>query len=1055
MRPLELEMTAFGSYAEHTTVPFEKLRHGLYLVTGDTGAGKTTIFDAIAFALYGKASGSDRDNVGMLHSDFVAKSVDTLVKLRFRQGGKEYAVVRSIHFVKKRGEANAYGDPKVEATLTEPDRAPTEGATRVTARVEALLGLNAEQFRKIIMLPQGEFREFLKADSEKKGEILGKLFDSAPYLWYQNLIDGARKALEARRADKKRELAVLMESGFRRPDGLSEAEAELYLPEHPALIENLSRLAAGEEEALAALDKTLDGAQKELDALNTKKGAAEGVNRQLDELAQLTAHAEALTAAAETYARRREVRALAEKALRRALPAIEAQARAEQVLAGTEAEIVRDRQALEALRQALARAKDDAAQDADLRKALEGVAVELQQIGEQLPLYDELERQARERDAALKRAAAAAEAVKADEKALTETDAALEALQAQIQALDGVDVAVMAANNRLKEAGERYKALKGLDADVRKLVQDEAQLEAEERKRVQLAREALAARERHLALYRRFVAGQAGLLADDLREKIDETGEAVCPVCGTALGRAQWQRLAVHTADTPDQEAVDRAKELADAQEEARSAQQSRTERLAAALQSSREALVTRARQWLPACAGWEELRAPACLEAALDAALREGQAARTEANARAADQKRRDEARALAPQKEAQQKELRERQENARRAIEELNAEAKKQEALMAAAQTRLRWPDRAAAQAAQKEAAGRQAALNATLEQHRAALERAQKHVSDAEGGLREKQNARARQAAECEAAREALDGALTAAGFPDAEAARRALPPIGGGDGEAWLRAEQKALDDYDHDRDHTAERLEDLRAQTEGRVRVDLEALDRQLAEAAARRDRLNDEHTARQGLLENHRSILARAAEIRRALQASEGAWRRIDKLADLKRTQSGTVTFDRYVIGAVFQEVLELANLRLERMSGGKYELVLRTGASRANSKAGLDLEVLDNTTGQRRPSGSLSGGEAFFTSLSLALGLSDAVQRNAGGRRMDALFIDEGFGSLSDDALDKALEVLNQLTEGNRLVGIISHVDKLDESIPQKIRVHGGKAGSRIDPIA
>ncbi len=150
-------------------------------------------------------------------------------------------------------------------------------------------------------------------------------------------------------------------------------------------------------------------------------------------------------------------------------------------------------------------------------------------------------------------------------------------------------------------------------------------------------------------------------------------------------------------------------------------------------------------------------------------------------------------------------------------------------------------------------------------------------------------------------------------------------------------------------------------------------------------------------------------------------------------------------------MGTMFREILAMANRRLELMSGGRYELVHKVGAERRNAKAGLEIEVLDKDTGVQRPSGSLSGGESFFTSLALALGLSDVVQNHAGGRQMDALFIDEGFGSLSDDVLDKALDVLNQLTEGDRLVGIISHVDKLDESIPQKIRVRRGEKGSSL----
>jgi len=196
MRPINLEMTAFGSYAEKTTVPFHSLKHGLYLVTGDTGAGKSTIFDAIIFALYGVASRSEK-KPKMLHSDFVSKAVDTIVKLRFEQGGKEYAVQRTIHYRKKQKELGEYSDePIVKAVLWEPDREPIEVASKVSSRCEEILGLNEEQFRKIVMLAQGEFRAFLKADSDKKSEILGKLFDNSVYVWYRDLLGGARDALK-------------------------------------------------------------------------------------------------------------------------------------------------------------------------------------------------------------------------------------------------------------------------------------------------------------------------------------------------------------------------------------------------------------------------------------------------------------------------------------------------------------------------------------------------------------------------------------------------------------------------------------------------------------------------------------------------------------------------------------------------------------------------------------------------------------------------------------------------------------------------------------------
>ncbi len=150
-------------------------------------------------------------------------------------------------------------------------------------------------------------------------------------------------------------------------------------------------------------------------------------------------------------------------------------------------------------------------------------------------------------------------------------------------------------------------------------------------------------------------------------------------------------------------------------------------------------------------------------------------------------------------------------------------------------------------------------------------------------------------------------------------------------------------------------------------------------------------------------------------------------------------------------MGAVFREILEQANRRLDLISGGRYQLEHKSAADDRRVLAGLDIEILDFSTGKRRPSASLSGGEAFYTSLALALGLSDVVQSHAGGVGLEALFIDEGFGSLDDDMLDNALAVLNGLSQGDRLVGLISHVDKLSASIPRKIEVRNGPQGSSL----
>lgn len=1055
MRPLTLTMTAFGSYAGTTELPFEKLRHGLYLVTGDTGAGKTTIFDAIIFALYGVASGSER-SPDMLHCDHVPKSVDTVVNLRFSQGGREYTVERSIHFTKKRGTDSVYGDAKISAVLTEPETV-IEGASKVSARCEELLGLNAEQFRKIIMLAQGEFREFLKADSDKKNEILGKLFDSAPYVWYQNLLAGARDQLKAQRTGLRESLRVLLQNTLRLPDGMSEEDAARLLPGHPALIENLRRLTESDAAELERLQALREGFSREIAALNTKKGAAEADNKQLDELAALCGRLEALDEQAPEMAQRRQAYALAEKAAHRVKPVMDHAQKAQAAHTAVLAEIAALKTDLAAF-EAAARAADAAVRaDAQYGEEIAVLSAEIRSIDEQLPRYDDLTDHEDKKRTAEKAEKAAVTELSAEQEKLDDLSAALDALHERLLALEDADALLKEAEHRDERAQERLQALDGkngvreeaaaITALADSLTDRRARLDA-------LTKHALETASDYSDLYRRFIAGQAGLLAGDLRQRLERDGEADCPVCRSRLGRAQIPQLAPASDETPEQADVDEAKAAHERAEEQRSDEQAQLAALITHIDARKTNLLEKAFPLLPDCTDWKTLCADGYLSAAIaqaKAQTRAAKAALTDARAR---QKERLRCKAELPEKEKQQKAAQERIE----ALEK-QAQAQRTAVIMAEAaikelKKQLRYADSKTAKAAKQELEAKRQALEAQIQAHRKALEEANKKLDTARGSLKEKEDAAGKQRKELDAAQAALVRTLSETGFETVEAVQRALAPIGDEDAEDWLQAEQKAFSAYEEARKHTREQYRRLEAQTAGKRHTDLAELDDTLEALGKQYRAANDACTGQENLLRNHRDVLSQAEKLKNALAASESAWTRLDRLASLAvgaSGEGGKLSFDRYVMGAVFREILDMSNRRMELMSGGRYELVHKTGADRKNAKAGLEIEVLDNSTGQQRPSGSLSGGEAFFTSLALALGLSDVVRNHAGGRQMEALFIDEGFGTLSDDVLDKAMGVLNQLTEGNRLVGIISHVDKLSESIPQKIRVRSGEKGSTL----
>lgn len=1053
MRPLYLEMTAFGSYAETTVLPFEKLSHGLYLVTGDTGAGKTTIFDAIMFALYGVASGSDR-SADMLHCDHVPKSTDTVVRLRFSQGGREYEVERRLHFSKKRGTEDQYQDAKPDALLTEPERAPTEGASRVTARVEALLGLNAEQFRKIIMLAQGEFREFLNADSDKKNEILGRLFDSAPYLWYQNLFAGARDALKSRRAQQTDQLRSLLLTGLQLSDALPPEEREGLLPEHPALVENLHALVARDRQTLTALEAEREALNRQIAALNTKKGTAEADNARLDELAMIRDTLARLEEQQPEIARRQHAWTLAEAAVRRAKPALDRVSNAEAALTAVLAEIETLRQDLLDYRERAQSAEKTVEADAETSAELNRISAQAQDILRQFPRYDELTEKQREQAAAQ---SAEAEALRrqAEERAALDTlSQELGMLRARLEALESADSEAQAAKHRAERAQEKRRTLDSIRDETEAIRSLQGDLDSRQERLTLLSEKAIQTQEVYSELYRRFIAGQAGLLAGELRRTLETDGEAACPVCRTRLRREAIPLLAAAPAETPDQESVDRAKAAHEQAERLRADQATGAATLAAAIESRIAALVEKALPLLPDCEGWDTLRAPGYLDhAARDAAQTEQEArnALIEAERRQAERQRIKE---RLPKKEQEQTALTAKIEALGQEAQARHSAAREAQAVIEELRKQLRFPDREAAQAEQRAFAEKERQLTMQIRTHREALDRARKLLDTAQGSLTEKELAAAKREAELDACREAAAAALAETGFADADAVERALAPIGGADAEAWLKTEQRTFTAYEESLRHTREQAARLTEQAAGMQYTELDALDAALAEQNVAYAAANNACAAQSALLSNHEEVCRQASLLRGELSQSERAWTRLDRLASLavgSSGEGGKLSFDRYVMGAVFREILEMANRRMELMSGGRYTLVHKAGADRRNAKAGLEIAVLDNSTGQLRASGSLSGGEAFFTSLALALGLSDVVQNHAGGRQMDALFIDEGFGTLSDDVLDRALDVLGQLTEGNRLVGIISHVDRLDESIPQKIRVKNGGQGSTL----
>lgn len=929
MRPLKLTMAGFGPYALTQELDFTLLgESGLYLITGDTGAGKTTVFDAITYALFGEASGSSR-SVDMLRSKYAKDTDPTFVELEFDYNGKVYTVRRNPAYlraskIKKKGTDTA--EEKGKALLTYPGGSIISGQENVNGAIREIIGLTREQFAQVAMISQGDFRKLLEAKSEDRRKIFRDIFQTDLYVMLQEkLKDRVREVAEQRRTvtnaiEQSRARIACGETSPHADEVQRAREGTLPPAEVPELLEALLR----EDEAR----------QAEL------KGRFDALNREIVQLAARQQSAETRRETAKSLERKRaEEKAHVDKA--------------------------------DTLRARL----DEARATKPERERLEKAAVSIEA---QLPDYDELERESTALTGAQSALETACAVRDTAQQSVGETATALEALRAERGTLENAS----AEKERLLREKNDLTAEKNA---LQKIIDDAAAL-AEERTALRtLQAEYLSAQEKFSRLRLEydakntaFLDEQAGVLAAGL-----VSGEP-CPVCGAR----EHPCPAAFSLSAPTEADVKEAKELSDsAQEEAKdaagkaSAGRGRVEALENALREKGTALLNETPGEILGELSENALAAAAQAKlAALDERL--------EALARGIKKAEKDERRKAELDKQLPHRE--QANEEAKRALNEAERNiAARAEAVkhlreqVDALRKKLPYADKAAAQEKKKE-----------LEKERLALETALKQAED-----------------DCNACEKRLGA----------------------------VRGEIKQL----------GKQLSSLPDEDPAQLAA-------QKDEKTAERDACGREEKELYARCEANRSVRSVLAEKASELAALDERYKWVKSLSD---TASGEVSgkdkimLEAYVQTAYFDRILERANLRLRKMSGGQYDLKRREQAADKKGQSGLDLDIIDHVNATQRSVNTLSGGESFLASLALALGLSDEVQMST-GIRLDTLFVDEGFGSLDPEALNKAYLTLSRLIEGNRLVGIISHVADLKEKIDRQIVVTKSPTGSSTATI-
>jgi exonuclease SbcC len=1009
-------MQAFGPYAGVQELDFADLRGAdFFLITGPTGSGKTTVLDAMAFALYGDTSGGERDARDM-RSQHAPPDVLTEVEFDFAVGVARYRVLRVPQQSRpaKRGQGTV--TQLQEATLwrldeealgaPSPGKPLADGWGNVTRQAERILGFRCEQFRQVVMLPQGRFQELLQAKSQDKEKILATLFDTGFYARVEIALKTRAAAItRAHDALTVERDAVLRQAGVSDDDDLAGQSA--------AGADDLGRAAA----AVEARSDELGQAQRAL-------SDARGIVARLDELAAARAAVRALQAEADRVAEQRRELDLAQRAA--ALTADrEAAAALRHEAAACDAELAAARERLERCAAthdaAEKRLADETARVPQRERAADGLR-RLNDIEQRAAGLIELVAEAADADAARVQAEAAAREARRD---AAEADRRLDAASTTLHETRAVAAGAAALGRLAVQA----VALAGQRRDLETALERHAAALAE----VETGAAGFAAADKHHAsavaelrvLESAWHAGQAAVLAAGL-----VPGEA-CPVCGATEHPAPATPAA---ASVPTQDDLDAARATADrlfaARDEAAAALEAAKGRRDQAA-AERDQLATTLGEAAGRPVDESERRAQEAA-AARDAAVAAEASLSVLATAEREAREARDAAAAVS------------------RAADEAAASARAGAGALGArlAERRgdlpadLATPDALAAAVAAAEAEVR--AFDDTLQAAREAHADAALalETARADAGHAERQRVRATQAAD--AADERLARRLTEQGFADEAAWRAALREPAQ---VAGLAAAVKAHDDARLAADATLAQAERAAA---GLTAPDVQALDEAVRDAQAASQEAAATKAgveARLQTLEHARRELGRIADASADLDAEYAVVGRIAQVATGDNPLR--LNFQRFVLGVHLDRVLEIASLRLREMTGKRYELE-RSGQAHGRARAaGLDLDVFDAWTGESRPVSTLSGGESFMAALSLALGLAEAVQEFSGGIRLDTIFVDEGFGSLDPEALDQAIGTLTTLQEHGRLVGIISHLAEVRERIDARLEITSAKAGS------
>ncbi|MCM3612150.1 AAA family ATPase [Planococcus sp. MERTA32b] len=1019
MRPLKLKLTAFGPYKETETIDFNDLRENrLFVISGSTGAGKTTIFDGISFALYGGASGSDRSETRNLRSDFADDAVHTCVEMEFEIHNQRYRILRQMPHVKK-GNKSPTGERYEFFEIHKDGEKPCverQIVSEINQRVEEILGLTQNQFSQIVMLPQGEFRKLLTSEMDNKEEILRRIFKTEPYKMISERLKQKRDA-----AKEAYMLEAQVLNGHLRSIGssLPERESELFEVlgrEQPNIHQILSAL---QLETAFYREKIADDQiqhetlykkhQKKLESYHEAKKW----NGRFDEKLEKEQRYNALTEQLPAIAEKEKAVQQAERAgfianienLYRELVANELEKH--KLL---ERAVDEEQQAEKAKLAAEEKFLEQQGRG-DERSAAQDRVLRLQQL---LPQVQDLA--AKEKEVAVlgsavqdaeQRFQAIEKQLAAEKEQKTAAAEKVSELEKQTDSFDSKPEELRLAEDRLRIAGELLAVQ--TEVDAQQAVRD---------KKEAVYSEALT---KYKEIEESWFANQAHLLAEQLKD-----GEA-CPVCGSHEHPVKHQGA---TGAAVTKEQLDQEKSRLDALDNAY--------RNAAARLVSLDEQYSRKKT---------EAEERGIADAAEEIASLEQAKQQLEEDVQTL-QRCKTELREWKTKLGDLVKETEAAEQNRSLLLTEMNDKKSAAESAKAVLAEKLASIPEEMRSLAVLEQEIRQAIaerddMERVWKAAQDLFQGAKERLASAAMALQHSKTAADEMTAKRQKAETEFKQALEKSEFETEDAYQRAKMR------DSEMEEMKQQITRFNQDRHTLEQQISELIELLAGRENEDLSLAEAELEQlkadyeqALSQLNHSKDCCAKGEALIEQITGAVEGAAE-------AEAQLNRVADLHDMIRGQNSLkISFERYLQIEYLEQIIQAANERLRNLSNGQFYLIRSDRQEARGKQSGLGLDVYDSYTGQTRDVKTLSGGEKFNASLCLALGMADVIQSFQGNVSIDTMFIDEGFGSLDEESLNKSIETLIDLQRSGRMIGVISHVQELKAAIPAILEVRKSKEG-------